>query len=93
MTDGLLQIKLMVLGVEVDTELADPEYLNRTHGTRSCYNRAGCRGPLCTYIMRRMRRTEDMVTVSQKELDDYLEDRLIQHHADHEQRLANRRRS
>lgn len=92
-TPNLTDIEIMVLGAKVDAELADASFSTRTHGTRSCYNQAGCRGPLCTYIMRRMRRTEDTVTVSQKELDDYLEGRLTQHHADHQTRLANRRRA
>jgi len=90
---NITTMKIMVLGAEIDIELADPELSSRTHGTRSCYNRGGCRGPLCTYIMRRERRTDKTVAVIQKELDDYLEGRLTQHHADRADRLANQRRA
>lgn len=34
------------LPFEVRQELEDPEYINRTHYTRSTYN-IGCSGPLC----------------------------------------------
>lgn len=91
--NDILDFEMALLRIKVDAELADPKFANRTHGTRSCYNRAKCKGPLCTYIMRRNRRKADTVTVTRKEFDDYLEERLKQHHADQAGRLANRRRS
>lgn len=90
---SIIDLKIMVLGAEVDSELANPEHATRTHGTISCYNRGGCRGPLCTYARRIHRHTEETQSPVQKELDDYLAKRLEQHHADHAERLANRRRA
>ena len=31
----------------VDAELEDPNFVNRTHGSMSAYNK-GCKGPMCT---------------------------------------------
>jgi len=90
---SIMKLKIMVLGAEVDEELRNPDLINRTHGTRSCYNRGGCRGPLCAYVMRRERRTEGTVTTAPREFDEYLEDRLVKHHAEHAERLALQRRS
>ena len=92
MTDGILQIKLMVLGVEVDAELADPEYITRTHGTPSCYMK-GCKGPLCTYIGRLKKRTENTQPYADKEVDEFLQEKLNTHHEARKEILANRRRS
>lgn len=90
---NLTDIEIMVLGAKVDAELADPEHLARTHGTISCYNRAGCRGPLCRYARRIHQQTEDTQSRHQKELEEYLAKRLEQHHADHKDRLASQRRA
>ena len=90
---GLIDLKIMVLGAEVDAELRDPAHLNRTHGTISCYNTGKCRGPLCRYARRIHQQKEDTQTTQEVELEEFLAKRLAEHHADHDERLANRRRA
>ena len=90
---NLTDIEIMVLGAKVDAELAHPDHLTRTHGTISCYNRAGCRGPLCRYARRIYQQNDETQSPHPKELEDYLAKRLEQHHADHQERLANQRRA
>lgn len=68
---------------EVKTEVDNPLFTTRRHGTRACY-RAGCRGPLCKREIRRIRRRyrETSGVPYQDSLDQMLAPYQEQHNAE-----------
>lgn len=55
----ILDLKKLVLTLEIEEELENEAYLHRTHGSPTCYAKYGCRGPICVYGRAADRRRRD----------------------------------